>query len=85
MPRRKSAVFGFSMALGAFLSRARLERALRGLLNLISLSTGIESLVVAHICLNISKLFPMSRFVGLQAGTRVWVSSKKVSEMFDNR
>lgn len=32
VPRRKSAVLGFSIALGAFLSRARLERALRGLL-----------------------------------------------------
>lgn len=32
VPRRKRAVLGFSVALGAFLSRARLERALRGLL-----------------------------------------------------
>lgn len=32
VPRRKRAVLGFSMGLGAFLSRARLLRALRGLL-----------------------------------------------------
>ena len=33
LPRRKSAFLGFSMALGAFLSSARLERALRGFLH----------------------------------------------------
>jgi hypothetical protein len=32
VPRRKSAFLGFSTGLGAFLSRARLERALRGFL-----------------------------------------------------
>ena len=32
VPRRKRAVLGFSMALGDFLSTARLLRALRGLL-----------------------------------------------------
>jgi len=32
VPRRKRAVFGFSVGLGAFLSRARLLRALRGFL-----------------------------------------------------
>ena len=32
VPRRKRADLGFSMALGAFLSRALLDRALRGLL-----------------------------------------------------
>lgn len=36
MPRRKSADLGFSVALGAFLSRARLERALRGLLEMVN-------------------------------------------------
>lgn len=33
MPRRKRAVLGFSMGFGAFLSRARLLRALRGFLD----------------------------------------------------
>lgn len=33
VPRRKRQVFGFSMALGAFFSSARLERALRGFLD----------------------------------------------------
>lgn len=32
MPRRKSVLLGFSMALGAFLSKALLDRALRGFL-----------------------------------------------------
>jgi hypothetical protein len=32
VPRRKRVVLGFSMGFGAFLSRARLERALRGFL-----------------------------------------------------
>jgi hypothetical protein len=36
VPRRKRVVLGFSRALGAFLSRARLLRALRGFLNCIS-------------------------------------------------
>lgn len=33
VPRRKRAVLGFSVGLGAFLSRARLLRALRGFLH----------------------------------------------------
>jgi len=37
VPRRKRAFLGFSMALGAFLSRARLLRAFRGFLIHVSL------------------------------------------------
>ncbi len=39
MPRRKRAVLGFSTALGDFLSRALLERALRGFLYQLALAT----------------------------------------------
>ena len=38
VPRRKRAVLGFSVGFGAFLSRARLLRALRGFLGFLALT-----------------------------------------------
>ena len=52
LPRRKRAVLGFSMALGAFLSSARFERALRGFLRYEFSDDGRGELE-PYICLNI--------------------------------
>lgn len=57
VPRRKRAVLGFSVGFGAFLSRARLLRALRGLLERLASSINYMTEDIAYICRNILTLW----------------------------